>query len=272
MVQPQLTFHTRVSRSALRILSQANGLIAVAVLIALWQWYGSSYPHASYLFSRPSSVASAFVHIVANAKLPSAFGESLLEEIIGFVVATLLGVGVGAIMGRVRYIEMALDPLVTLGIATPVIVLLPVMENWFGFGDTARIAFIVVLSIWPILINTWSGVAGMGAAYHLVARSLGLGWLQQMRMVILPAAAPYIFAGLRLGLANATLAMVISGQEVGDAGLGGLTEIFGQRGEVAQLIATILSATCLALLLFYGLRAIERKGFPWIAAVGAEGA
>ncbi|MBO0732219.1 MAG: ABC transporter permease subunit [Acidimicrobiaceae bacterium] len=259
-------------RTARRLLSRGSGLIAVVCFIGLWQWYGSSYAHASFLFSRPSTVASSFAHVVGNMQLPRAFADSVAEEAVGFAIAAALAIGVGALMGRVRYVEFALDPLVTIGIATPVIVLLPVMENWFGFGSTSRVAFIVVLSVWPILINTWSGIATMGAAYHLVGRSLGLGRLQQLRMIILPAAAPYIFAGLRLGLANATLAMVVAGQEVGDAGLGGLTEIYGQQGEVGQLIAVILSSTALALLLFWLLRVVERRGFSWIAATGAGGA
>ncbi|HLI15865.1 MAG TPA: ABC transporter permease [Acidimicrobiales bacterium] len=240
------------------------GLVAVAVFVGLWQWYGDSYPHALYLFSTPSAVATAFGHIVASAELPRAFADSVAEEVVGFAIAAVLGIAVGLAMGSLRFVEMSLDPLVTIGIATPVVVLLPVMEDWFGFGYVARVAFITVLSVWPILLNSWIGVRNVSSTYHLVSRALTLGRRQRVWKVVLPAAAPYIFVGLRLGLAMATLGMVLAGQEVGDAGLGGLTEIFGQKGLVGALIAAILSATGLAFLLFWLLRVAEERLFPWI--------
>jgi sulfonate transport system permease protein len=247
------------------------GLIAVLAVIGAWQWYGSSYPNALYLFSTPSTVLTAFGHEVRTMQLPDAFGESLGEEAIGFAIASVLAIGVGTLMGRLRYVEFTLDPLVTLGIATPVVVLLPVMEDWFGNGYVVRVAFITVLSVWPLLVNTWMGVRNMSATYELVGRAFKLSRAQRLYKVVLPAAAPYIFAGLRLSLAMATLGMVLAGQEVGDAGLGGLTEVFGQQGAVGPLVATIVSATVLALLLFGLIRVSERKFFPWIHEMSAEG-
>lgn len=250
---------------------RGTGLLAVLVVIGLWQWYGDAYPNALYLFSTPSAVVSAFFHIVGNLQLPAAFGESLGEELIGFAVAAVLAIAVGTAMGRVKYIEFSLSPLVTLGIATPVVVLLPVMEEWFGSGYLARVAFIVVLSVWPLMVNTWIGVRNMNATYELVGRSLRLSRAQQLRKVVLPAAAPYIFVGLRLSLAMATLGMVLAGQEVGDAGLGGLTEVYGQQGMVGPLVASIITATALALLLFAALRVSERRYFPFIHDMSAGG-
>lgn len=245
------------------------GLIAVVVFVALWQWYGSSYPNALYLFSTPSAVATSFAHIVANTELPRAFADSLAEELVGFSVAVAIGIGVGVAMGTLHHVELTLDPLVTIGIATPVIVLLPIMEDWFGFGYVSRVAFILVLSVWPVLLNSWIGVRNVNATYRLVGRALALTPRQRIWKVVLPAAAPYIFAGLRLSLAMATLGMVLAGQEVGDAGLGGLTEIFGQKGMVGSLIAAILSSTGLAFLLFWLLRVAEEKMFPWIRETSA---
>lgn len=247
------------------------GLLAVVAVIGAWQWYGSSYPNALYLFSTPSTVLSAFGHEVRTMQLPRAFGESLGEEMIGFAIASVVAIVVGMLMGRLKYVEFTLDPLVTLGIATPVVVLLPVFEDWFGAGYVVRVAFIATLAVWPLLVNTWMGVRNMSATYELVGRAFKLNWAQRLYKVVFPAAAPYIFAGLRLSLAMATLGMVLAGQEVGDAGLGGLTEVFGQQGAVGPLVATIVSATVLALLLFGLIRVCERRFFPWIHDMSAEG-
>ena len=243
---------------------QGLGIAAVVGFLALWQWYGSSYPHAQYLFSTPSAVAHAFRTITSSGQLPRAFVESLGETAIGFSIAVVIALTVGTAMGRVRYIQFALDPLVTLAIATPTIGLLPLMENWFGLGYAGRVSFIVVVATWPTLINTWIGVRSMSGVYDDVGRSLGLSRVDQLRQVVLPAAAPFIFTGLRLSLAGAILGMVLGGQEIGDAGLGGLTEIYSHQGVVSSLVAAILSATTLAFLLFWTVWAAQRKFFPWI--------
>ncbi len=243
------------------------GTLAVGVFIGLWQLSGLFLD--PIFVSTPARVAKALATLIVSGPLPGAFLRSLLEMIGGFLIATVAGVGVGLLMGRMRLAEKALDPLVAFGNATPSIALLPVMEVWFGFGTAARVAFIMVICTWPILVNTYAGVRAARSLLTDVGKAFGMSGLKQTWSIYLPATVPYIFVGARIALAVGAVGMILGGQEIGQSGLGGLTENFGSYSQTADLVATIVTTTALAMLLFFGLRVLQRRAFPWIAATSA---
>jgi ABC-type nitrate/sulfonate/bicarbonate transport system permease component len=245
----------------------AVSILAVLVAVGLWQLTGLFLK--PIFISTPSSVFPSLWDLIVNGPLPRAFLSSLIEMVIGVVIATVVGVGIGLAMGRVRMLERALDPLVAFGNSTPSIALLPVMEVWFGFGTTARVAFITVISVWPVLVNTHAGVRAVRGRLGDVGKTFGMSGWQQVRYIYLPGSTPFIFIGARIALAVGAVGMILGGQEIGQAGLGGLTSDFGSFSETADLIATILTTTGLALLLFAGLRQLQARAFGWIAATSA---
>jgi ABC-type nitrate/sulfonate/bicarbonate transport system permease component len=242
-------------------------IVSVLAAIGIWQLTGLFLQ--PIFISTPSSVFPSLVDLISTGPLPGAFLSSLIEMVIGVVVASVVGIGIGLLMGRIRILERALDPLVAFGNATPSIALLPVMEVWFGFGTTARVAFITVISVWPVLVNTHAGVRAVRGRLADVGKTFGMSGWQQIRYIYLPGSMPFIFVGARIALAVGAVGMILGGQEIGQAGLGGLTSTFGSYSETADLIATILTTTGLAFLLFAGLRQLQARAFPWIAATSA---
>lgn len=241
--------------------------VAVIVVIVLWQLSG--FYLKPIFISTPTAIVSSFFHLIADGRLPKAFLQSLYEMILGLVIAGIVGVGVGLAMGRIRIVERALEPLVAFGNATPSIALLPVMEVWFGLGTRARVAFIMVICMWPMLVNTYAGVKAVRASYTDVGKAFGLsGWTQTWK-IYLPGTVPFIFIGVRIALAVGAVGMILGGSEIGDTGLGGLSETFGSYSQTADLIATIVTTTGLALVLFAVARKIQSLRFPWIADTSA---
>jgi ABC-type nitrate/sulfonate/bicarbonate transport system permease component len=243
------------------------GVLAVLAGIGVWQM--TSLFLKPIFISTPSLVFPALWHLIVSGPLPSAFLQSLLEMIGGVVIAAVVGIGIGMLMGRVRIIERALEPLVAFGNATPTIALLPVMEIWFGFGETARVAFIMVIAVWPLIVNTHAGVRAVRGRLADLGKAFGMSGWQEVRYVYLPGALPFIFVGARISLAVGAVGMILGGQEIGRVGLGGLATTFGTYSETADLVATILTTTVLALFLFWTLRRLQTRGFPWIAATSA---
>lgn len=246
---------------------EALRVAAVAAVLGLWQ--------ASGLFlnpifvSTPAAVLGAFVRIVADGSLAQAFASSLEEMAVGLSIATAAGFAVGLAMGRLRLVERLFDPFVSFFNATPTIALLPLMEIWFGTDVRARIAFIVVICVWTLVINALAGARNVRRGYADVGVAFGLGPLAMMRKIVVPAAMPYLLAGLRVAMAQATVGMILGGQEVGESGLGGLTESYGSFFQTDYLIAAILTSTGLAMLLFGLLKLYQRRFHPWIAATAA---
>jgi NitT/TauT family transport system permease protein len=255
---------------AARVLAYRNliaRVLAIAVFVAVWQASGA---FLNPLFvSTPTKVVVALGTLIGNGQLPAAFLRSLVEMIGGLAVAAVLGIGIGLLMGRVRLAEKALEPLVAFGNATPSIALLPVMEVWFGIGTAARVAFITVICTWPLLVNTYAGVRAVRGRYTDVGAAFGFGGWKQTWKIYLPGTMPFIFIGIRIALAVGAVGMILGGQEIGQSGLGGLTADFGSYSETADLVATIVTTTALAMLLFAAFRQLQSWRFPWIAATSA---
>ena len=238
------------------------------VLLAIWQLSGL-FMNPIFI-STPAAIAVAFVQMVAGGTLVTAFLSSAWEMLVGYTISCVIGIGTGILMGRSRLAERAFDPIVAFGNATPTIALLPVMEIWFGLGMTARLAFIVVIGLWTLMVNTLAGMRSVQRNYADVARSFGLSAGASTRLVYVPAAMPYILTGMRIALAQAAVGMVLSGQEIGEAGLGGLTENLANYYQTASLIGAICTATALAMIAFFLLRQAQARFFPWIAATAVR--
>jgi ABC-type nitrate/sulfonate/bicarbonate transport system permease component len=242
-------------------------VLAIAVFLAVWQASGAFLD--PLFVSTPGKVVAALGSLIANGQLPAAFLHSLLEMLGALVVAAVLGIGTGLLMGRVRLAERALEPIVAFGNATPSIALLPVMEVWFGIGTAARVAFITVICTWPLLVNTYAGVRAVRGRYRDVGAAFGFGPWRQTWKIYLPGTVPFIFVGMRIALAVGAVGMILGGQEIGQSGLGGLTADFGSYSETADLVATIVTTTALAMLLFLVFRRLQDWRFPWVAATSA---
>ncbi|MGH9108483.1 MAG: ABC transporter permease [Acidimicrobiales bacterium] len=241
----------------------------LAVLASFGVWQATSLFLRPVFISTPSRVFPALYHMTVAGDLPGAFLRSLVEMVGGMIIAAVVGIGIGLLMGRVRLFERALEPLVSFGNATPSIALLPVMEVWFGFGEMARIAFIMVIAVWPLLVNTHAGVRAVRGRLADVGKTFGMSGWQQVRYVYLPGTMPFIFVGARIALAVGAVGMILGGQEIGLTGLGGLVTTFATYAETADVVAAIGVTTVLAIILFWLLHQMQVRAFPWIAATSA---
>ena len=243
-------------------------IVSLIVVLVLWQVSGLFLN--KILISTPSEIVSDFVEILLNGQLIRAFLGSAAEMAVGFTLACVVGISLGVLMGRWKTAERTVDPLVSFGNATPTIALLPVMEIWFGLGLAARLAFIFTICLWSLLINTLAGVKNVNRGWADVGISFGLSPFAATRRIFIPAAMPFIFAGMRVALAQAAVGMVLSGQEIGETGLGGLVQEFGSFFQTGYLIAAIISSTTLAFMAFWVLSRAQNYFFPWIRAVSAR--
>ncbi|WP_101786029.1 ABC transporter permease [Nonomuraea indica] len=138
----------------------------------------------------------------------------------GWVLAAVLGVALGVLLGRSRTAAEYADPLIEFGRAVPPPLLLPLFLVLTRGGLAMQLATIAFGVVWPVLLNTIDGVGAVDRTYTDTATVFRLSRAQCLRMVVLPAAAPKIFAGLRLSLSLALILMVISELFGGTDGIG----------------------------------------------------
>ena len=194
------------------------------------------------------------MRLTGNGVLEAAAGATLYRLGAGFLIAVVLGVGIGIAMGRRQWVEDTLVPIVTFLYPIPGLAYAPLFVLWFGLGDTPTILLVgIISSCFTVIINTWKGVKAVKPIWLRSAEVMGADNREVFWRVVLPAALPYILIGLRLGLAQAwriliAVEMLMSVQQ----GLGWL--IFGAQTflNTDVMLATIAVIGIIGILLLSG--------------------
>ncbi len=161
-----------------------------------------------------------------------------------------------------------LDPFVTALYATPRIALLPLVMIWFGIGIASKIAIVFLGAIFPILVNTITGVRTMNADFVKVARSFGSTDRQLFLTVALPSSIPMLLTGLRLGLAHALVGIVVGEMYGAQHGIGFMIAVAGARFQTDKVMVGIIIIAGAGIALTELLRLIERRFERWRPSIG----
>lgn len=203
------------------------GLRSVSILGFFALWYAMSLINAHIwrmfnpiLLPPPHAVVEAAVKLTLSGELPRDIAASLYRVVVGFLVAAVLGVGLGTLIGRSRTIEKLLEPALELMRPVPPLAFLPVFVLWFGIGESSKIAFITYSAFFPIFTTTTEGIKYVDILLVRAAQTLGASEGEIFRRVVLPAALPSIITGLRVGFAQCLFVIVAAEFIAADSGLG----------------------------------------------------
>jgi NitT/TauT family transport system permease protein len=173
------------------------------VVAALWEAVAHSGAFPQRLFPPLEEIADTLVRLTAQGILPHHAAETLFRLVLGFAAAAAVGVALGILMGRYRRAEDLLLPLVSIGAPIPGLAYAPLFLLWFGLGDTGSIVLVAFVAMFPVIMNSWTGVKAVKEIWLRAAQAMGADERRLFRHVILPGALPYILTGCRLGLAQA---------------------------------------------------------------------
>ncbi|KAA0940302.1 ABC transporter permease [Streptomyces apricus] len=248
----------RVRDLALRL------LLAVAlptVLVAVW-WFASEDSTDVY---RPPlrTILGTFPDVWTGERLREDVLPSLVRLTAGYACAAVAGVALGTVVGSYRRVRAVCEPVLEFLRAVPPPVLVPVIMLFAGIGDTMKVAVIASGCVWPVLLNTVEGVRAVDPVMSETARSYGVRGPARLRYLVLPAASPQIFAGLRQALSIGIILMVISEMFAASNGLG-FTIVQFQRGfAIPDMWTGILLLGLLGFLLSVVFREVERRVLGW---------
>ena len=203
---------------------------------------------------------------LVSGELLDALYQSATTLIYGFVLATVIGILLGMFIGRYRKVEAATDWLVNGLYATPLVALVPLVTLWFGLGFSAKLFIVCIISVFPILINTASGVRNVGASLLDVGNAFAADERQTFVKIILPASIPYIMTGIRLGIGRAIIGMIVAEFYTSVGGLGALIMKFGNQYDTAAMFVPILTLALMGVLLTTIVRKAEAAFEPWKAS------
>ena len=145
---------------------------------------------------------------------------SLERVAVGYLLAVVAGVGLGVLIGQSDWAMRGLDPIFQVLRTVPPLVWLPLSLAGFQDSHPSALFVIFITAIWPIIINTAVGIRNIPQDYRNVAQVLQLNGFEYFKTIMLPAAAPYIFTGLRIGVGLSWLAIIAAEMLIGGVGIG----------------------------------------------------
>jgi NitT/TauT family transport system permease protein len=236
---------------------------SLAVVLGLWQAYGPIQPlFASY----PSQIAQAAVKITLPDIIPS-WGSTLLGYGVGILISIPLALVIGVAMGRNRLIDIILSPYANALYVTPRIALIPVLVLWFGLDFNLRLSIVVLSSVFPMIVNTYTGMKNVDEALLDVGRVFTANSRQRLFTIVLPGSLPYIFAGLRIGTARALGGIIVAEMTASISGIGRRLWNYGTFYKTDSLFVAIISIGIFGLLIAWTLVLVQRRLAPWTQAV-----
>lgn len=236
-------------------------LCSIVVVMGAWEILGRQ---ADPLFmTYPVAIAEAAVRLIKSGELLEALMSSLDSLLLGFSIASVLGLVLGLLVGRYKSVDAATDWVINALYATPLVAVIPLVVLWFGLGNTAKIFIVTILAVFPVLINTIAGVRNVPSNLIDVGAAFAAKEHQVFTKIILPSALPYMMTGLRLGIGRAIIGMVVAEFFTAITGLGALIVKYGNQYDTASMFVPIFVLMLLGVTLTIGVRRLEKWIAPW---------
>jgi NitT/TauT family transport system permease protein len=245
-----------------RFVSIAARWYSIPLLLLIWQVL-ATFVVNSRLLPGLGGVLSAFASDVANGVLPYHAGVTLGRALAGFSMAVVVGAVLAAAMSLSGLFGRMVEPVFFLGYPVPKIALFPVFAFVFGVGGSSKIAFTFLECLYPIVISTYLGILAIQQKLIWSARNMGANRMTVALRVIVPAALPSIFSGLRIALPLALTVVVVT-EMIGDTeGIGYYITVWSTRFRYTNVYAGILTVGICGLFLDTLVVQSRRWLIPW---------
>jgi len=220
--------------------SRGSGVILILLLLALWQ-FSALYVMDTPTWPPVTRIFQAWISDLLDGTLITNLLATFWRQMLGYWLAVVFGIGVGLAMGYFRVAYNLMEPLIEVFRPIPGPAYLPVLVLFVGIGDEMKVVLILVASLFPILLNTYSGVRAIDPVQFDTARTLGLTTMQTLREIVLPAALPQILTGMRISLAISLILAILSEMIVSNDGLGYFTLLAERTFKVPDMYAGIFT-------------------------------
>jgi NitT/TauT family transport system permease protein len=256
-------------RSAARDLSAAlrrnhlAGLLSLATGLALWELLSRLVVANPLFLAAPSQILAAIVSLAATGELWRHVGISGLEFVIGYAIASVLGIALGLAMASSPLAKQVTQPWISGFYATPTIALAPLFILWCGIGIWSKVLVVIFLVLFPVTINTEAGLRTTSPRLIEMLRSFGATPRQIFLKVSLPSATPFILAGLKLGIGRGLIAVVVAELFGSRAGLGRLISQSADAFNMPELFAGVIVLAVAGIAMTAGFGWLERRLVPW---------
>ena len=238
--------------------------VAIVLFFVAWQIVGLS---GRFIAIVPvTTVLRTLATDLKNDTLVPAALETFRTAAVGFLIAAIIGLPLGFVIGVSRLGRWTLEPLVNVGVVTPMTILIPIMGVYLGFGFRSKVVLVALFAVFVIVINTAAGVRETSRDLLETARSFQISGWSIYTKVVLPNALPYILTGLRLGIGRSIQGAIIADLLLESTGLGKFLLQAGGTFNMAGLLAGTLFTVMIGASVMVIARRIEAHLLRWMTA------
>lgn len=255
-------------RRRVRIRNFGVGLAGFLVLLLLWKLGVMVFHVQPYILPAPEQVFVALWSGIAVSPA-SPLGwylplwSTMSNALLGFGIGAGLGLVFGSLMAEFRPVETAVMPYAFALQSLPKVAIAPLIVIWCGFGDGSKVAMAALLAFFPMMVNTFAGIRASEVERLELMRALSASRLEAYYLVKLPSAAPYIFAGLDMGIVYALLGTIVAEFLGAQEGMGVAITKAQAVTDVAGVFAALVVLGATGILLHLIVRRIERSTVHW---------
>lgn len=239
----------------------------VVLLVLTWHVIVTAFNVNPFIFPPPGEVWDAFVSLLGNERAWAATATTVSEIIIGFLIAAVLGIVVGVVLGKLQWLEVSLRPLIVISQVAPKVAFVPLFVIWFGFGLTSKVVLSALLAFFPIMLNVLLGVRSVEQGQREVMKSLNATRGQTFLQLEMRSLQPYLFAGMEVAIVLATIGAIVGEYLGGNNGLGNMVVAAMNSLDAAMTFALILWLSIIGLVLYLIVNELKRFFIPWHESV-----
>jgi ABC-type nitrate/sulfonate/bicarbonate transport system permease component len=256
---PRVTPAQRLREIALS--PNAIRTVSVAVFFLIWEYYGRRMD--PIFMAPPSAIFAAAVDLIHSGLLRKALVQTLWPFSVGMVLTVVVGILLGIVIAQWRILEYILDPFINALYAIPRIALVPLIILWAGLEFTGKVAILVSVAIFPITVNTYAGIRDVRGAMLEIGRAYGATEWQIFTKIVMPAAIPFIMAGVRLAVGLAIIGIIVAEFFTAISGLGGMIVEYANVFATAKLFVPIIVIALVGVVLTELVMWLERRMSRW---------
>jgi NitT/TauT family transport system permease protein len=232
--------------------------------IGVWEWAGRTGRLNDLIMPAPSAIAEALWRLyVVTGDIYWHFFVTLYEAVAGFLIGAGIGAGLAIAAALSVPFRRYIAPYAVALNVTPGIAVTPIFIAWFGFGWSSKIALAALIVFFPVFVNTLSGLLRTDRDTAELFRSLGASRMQTFFKLMIPNAAPMIFAGLKIAMTSALVGAIVAEFASATEGIGILMQRFAHRLDIAASIGVLLSMAFMGLMLFTLMEVADRRIVFW---------
>lgn len=251
-------------KTLIRFLDKYVSVFSFIVVVGAWESLVRLLHVKEFILPPPSSIVVALWEGLAGGAILTNLCFTLYETMIGFVIATVVGVFLGAVITQFSIVDRAVYPYVVAFQSMPKMAIAPLLVIWFGFGLTSKIIMAAMIAFFPILVNTIEGIHSTSPTRLDLLRSLGASRWQAFWMVKWPSSLGPIYAGVESGIVLALLGSIV-GEFVGaQVGLGNQILIENFRMNIAAVFAILIVLAVVGVILHRLVVIVHRRHVFWV--------